>query len=177
MKCVGTCKKEFVYGEWECFPGVKHEVEAKAYYCADAPSIDPADTDPERTLKASRNIIHVIPPIRTMDNGVSVLVEHPPAMFRRGQYRTNDPQMQWFLENGTAAKHLCTQERWYEVYHTEKQKLFDRGVRINEKLKGYEAQQAEVNRKEKEVNELLASLKEKAKKEKTSDVIGVSANR
>src|SRR4051812_18273291 len=109
MQCIGDCGKQFEFGNWECWPGVKHKVAAKTYYCADAPAINPADNEQtvQAALRASRNIIHVIPPTRVLGvNGITENVEHPPVVFRRGQYSTDDPQLQYFLEYGTAKRHL-----------------------------------------------------------------------
>lgn len=184
MQCIGDCGKQFEFGNWECWPGVKHKVASKSYYCADAPAINPADNEQtvRAALSASRNIIHVIPPTRVAGaNGLTETVEHPPVTFRRGQYSTDDPQLQYFLEYGTAKRHLCTEERWYEVYHTVTQKQFAINKRLNEQAKEYDARKGEIERKEKEVNELLAELKSKGgkteaePKKQRPDVIGVSS--
>lgn len=153
FKCVGVCKDSFGIGEWECTPGVPHEVEAKTYYLADAPFMSKADLekDPDGiTLRTSRTHLHVIPPKTTKgDDGTLEKQNFQPLLFVMGRFETTNPMEQYYLER---SKFPVPYDRWFDVYHTPKQKAnITEGKLID--------REREVARKEREVNDLLAQVK------------------
>jgi hypothetical protein len=160
-KCVGGeghCNKEFDAPHWECFAGQKHVVESKTYYMADAPHCD-FQRDPNGlAYRTSRTELHAIPEdVRHDETGKIIKSSYQPATFKQGRFETSDPQYQFFLEHGAARRSLCTYERWYEVYHTPIQKQNIKDGKLKER-------EAELDRREKETNTLLAELRQKAGK-------------
>lgn len=148
--CIGECKKEFKFGDWECFPGVSHEVEEKTYYLNDAPYFDPTRDPQGLSLRASRNNMAILPP-KMINDGTGVLVkqDRPPVKFIMGRLATRDPEIQFFLErSGTTVSY----EKWYEAYHTpvQKQRIKDNSLLERE---------AKLNDAKSEENTLLANIK------------------
>jgi hypothetical protein len=165
-KCIGECKREFAFGEWECFPGVPHEVEEKTYYLNDAPHCD-FKLDPNGlAFRSSRNRVHVLPLKRIMDETGVKFIERDPVLFVMGRYATRNAEEQFFIER---AKIDVGYDRWYDAYHTptQKQNIKDNSLRERER---------EVARREAEANTLLekakaeaeARAKEASKKEKAT---------
>jgi hypothetical protein len=152
-KCTGECGKEFKFGAWECFPGVKHTVEAKTYYLNDAPHCDPKLDPDGLSLRASRSHVHVIPEKKFKDeNGNLVIQATPPVLFVQGQYSTTDPEQQYFIER---AKIDVGYDRWFAAYHTptQKQRIKDNQLRERE---------VEIDTKLAEANSILAQAKAQA---------------
>lgn len=153
FKCLGICKREFTFGDWECFPGQSHEVEAKSYYLADAPFMSKHDLekDPDGLmLRNSQTYLHCIPE-RTFKDDTGQLAKHTfqPILFKRGRFETTNPMEQYYLER---SKHPVSYEKWFEAYHTPKQKQ-------NIKDNSLVTREREIERKEREVNDLLAQAK------------------
>lgn len=165
FKCIGDCKKEFSFGEWFCFDGVKHEVEPKDYYINDAPYHD-GKLDPNGlALRASRNHKYLLPPLRVSDETGTRMVERPPTLWVMGRLSTNDPELQYFIER---AKIDVGYDRWFEAYHTETQKQRIKGNNIaqrEDKLKEAQATENELLERIKRLNREAAEL-EKANEEK-----------
>lgn len=150
FKCTGECGKEFSFGDWECFPGLKHTVAPKTYYKDDAPFCD-FKRDPDGlSFRTSRTFVHVIPEKRLKDETGSIAIQAAsPVCFIRGKYETTDPEQQFYIER---AKIDVGKERWYEAYHTpiQKQRIKDNSLAERE---------VALAAKEAELNELLASVK------------------
>jgi hypothetical protein len=158
-KCLGECGREFGYGEWECFPGVAHRVAPKTYYKDDAPHCDPVLDPDGLALRSARTHCHIVPDVQVKDadSGQTVTQHHPPVLFVMGSYTTDNPKEQFFIER---AKIDVGYDRWFAVYHTPKQKQ-------NLKDGEQKARAADLDRREKEVNELL----EKVKKDSAKKVV------
>lgn len=151
-KCVGECSKEFEFGDWECHPGVPHEVEQKTYYLNDAPHCD-FKRDPDGlAFKSSRNNVYVLPHKRVNDETGSRIVERPALLFIRGQYSTRNAEEQYFIER---AKIDVGYDRWFDAYHTptQKQNLKDNDLRQRE------ARIVRLEQAKSTENELLESIK------------------
>jgi hypothetical protein len=166
LKCIGGCGKEFGYGDWECFPGQPHRVEAKNYYRRNAPHCD-FERDPDgTTLRKSQDRVYVLPPKRIKDESGERIIERAPLLFVGGRYETDDPETQYHLERKPEL--TCSYESWFEAFHTPKQKLNIAQGKVAEEKRQLESQLQESNA-------LLAKLKadaaekqkevEKAKKE------------
>lgn len=160
-KCLGgegRCGKDFEAPNWECFPGMKHVVEAKTYYMADAPHCD-YKLDPNGlAFRSSKTELHAIPEDHhTDENGKLIKSSHPPATFFQGRYETSDPQYQFYLEYGSAKRSLCTKERWFEVYHTPIQKQHIKEGELVQR-------ERDLEKKLEEANSLLAQAKAKTGK-------------
>lgn len=156
-RCIGECGREFKVGDWECFQGVNHTVEAKTYYLADAPFMSKADLekDPDGlTLRTSRTQLHVIPPRTTKgDDGQLVTHNFQPLTFVMGRLETSNPMEQYYLER---TKFPVSYERWFEAYHTPQQKAnITKGKQVE--------RERELDRKERELNDLLAQAKANVK--------------
>lgn len=156
----GRCGKEFKPGNWECFPGMKHRVAPKTYYMADAPHCN-FDKDPDgMAFRSSRTYLHAVPERQFRDdNGIVRTSAYPPAVFVMGRYETSDPEFQFHMEHGAARNSLCSYERWFEAYHTPKQKQNIADGKIRQRTAELEARAAEVERKEREYNDLLEKVK------------------
>ena len=149
FKCLGGdghCGKEFEAGNWECFPGMKHVVEMKTYYMADAPHCD-FKNDPEGlAFRTSRTELHVVPEdVHTDENGKMIKSSYPPATFIQGRYSTADPQFQFYLEYGSAKRSICDYDRWFAAYHTPIQKQRIKDNQLREREQELEARLAEAN--------------------------------
>lgn len=157
FQCIGQCKEKFGVGSWECTDGVPHEVESKTYYLADAPFMSKADKekDPDGImLRSSRTQVHVIPPKSTKgEDGQLFKQTFPPLIFVMGRYDTTNAMEQYYLERSKAP---VSYERWFEAYHTPTQKA---NVAKGEMLE----RGRELDRKERELNDLLAKAKENIK--------------
>lgn len=156
----GRCGREFKPGEWECFPGKKHQVESKTYYMADAPHCD-FKLDPNGiAFRSARTYLHVVPEeVNTDEMGKLFKTGFPPAVFVMGRYETADPQFQFFLEHGTARTSLCSEAKWFDVYHTPIQKQNIKDNELRTRAAQLETKTAEFERKERELNDALADLK------------------
>jgi hypothetical protein len=78
------------------------------------------------------------------------------------QYSTSDPQEQFHLEHGNAKKSLCSYERWFDVYHTPKQKQNIRDGKLAERERALDEK---ATRLEKENNDLLSRIQKHKKPE------------
>lgn len=160
FKCLGNCKREFTYGDWECFPGQPHEVEPQKYYLADAPFLSKHDLekDPDGiSLRNSRTLVHCIPDqVFKDDTGQLSTHRFQPLVFVKGQFETTNPMEQFYLER---SKITVSYERWFEVYHTPKQKQNIKDGKQQERDRALSAREQELERKEREVNDLLAQVK------------------
>lgn len=139
-KCVGECGKEFGVGDWSCAPGIKHEVAPKEYYDLDAP-VDPTG----HMLRNSRHRIENIPPEISAkdDHGELRKIEGGWVEFVRGLLILNDAEKQYWLEKAGYGK--ATKDEWKLRWFTKEEKQDMRAI--------------ELDRKEREVNALLASVK------------------
>lgn len=164
FQCIGLCKDRFGIGEWECTPGVPHEVEPKIYYLADAPFMSKADIekDPDGiTLRTSRTHLHVIPAkVSRGEDGQLVTQNFQPLLFVMGRLETNNPMEQYYLER---SKFPVGYEKWFEAYHTPKQKQNIKDAKIVER-------ERDLDRREREVNDLLAQAKANIKAGKPASV-------
>lgn len=156
-KCIGECGKEFKIGDWECFPGVTHTVESKTYYLADAPFMSRADLDKDPdgiTLRTSRTQLHAIPPkISRDETGAMVTQAFQPLIFVMGRLDTSSPMEQYYIER---TKFPVSYEKWFEAYHTPKQKAnIVQGKQVE--------RERELDRKERELDTLLAQAKQNVK--------------
>jgi hypothetical protein len=161
FKCLGQCKQEFTFGEWECFPGQPHEVELKTYYMADAPFLSKHDLekDPDGiSLRNSRTHVHCIPDRIYRDGvtGQQVVQSFQPILFKMGKYETRNPMEQFYLER---SKMTVSYERWFEAYHTPKQKQNIKDGKQMERDRVLENRERDLDRREREVNDLLAQVK------------------
>lgn len=171
-KCIGECGKEFEFGNWECFPGIPHQVEQKTYYLNDAPHCD-FKRDPDGlAFRSSRNQVYVLPHKRVSDETGTRIVERPPLLFIRGQYATMDAEQQYFIER---AKIDVGYDRWFAAYHTPTQKanlkendLRQREVKIAEFEQAKSTENALLERIRKLQDEADALEKKKEKKELVS---------
>jgi hypothetical protein len=157
FKCIGECGKEFKVGEWECFQGVNHTVEPKTYYLADAPFMSKADLekDPDGiTLRTSRTQVHVIPAkVSRGEDGQLVTQNFQPLVFVMGRFETSNPMEQYYLER---SKFPVSYDKWFDVYHTPNQKANIKQGKQVEK-------ERELERKERELDTLLAQAKANVK--------------
>ena len=164
FQCTGDCKEKFGVGEWECFPGQPHKVETKKYYLADAPFLSKHDLekDPDgMALRNSRTHLHVIPEKTYKDESGNLMrVSHPPLTFVKGVFETDNPMFQYYIER---AKVDVGYERWFEAYHTPKQKQNIRDAAIVNKERDQANRDRELERKERELNDLLAQAKANVK--------------
>lgn len=153
FKCIGVCKEDFGFGEWECFPGQPHQVESKPYYLADAPFMSKADLekDPDGiTLRTSTTQVHVIPErVYRDETGQQVRQAFQPLLFKMGRFETSNPMEQYYLER---SKFPVSYEKWFDAYHTPKQKQNIKDGKLVER-------ERDVERREREVNDLLAQVK------------------
>jgi hypothetical protein len=161
-KCIGECKKEFKHGDWECFPGVKHLVEPKSYYINDAPHCDFV-RDPEGlAYRSSRATVYIIPEKASVDELGKKRTDPARAVeFVKGQYTTRDPEEQFFIER---AKIDVGYDRWFEAYHTPKQKQNIKGNSLEMREKKLRDAQAEENallERVRKLKEEAAQLEEK----------------
>lgn len=151
-QCTGMCKKKFKVGEWECAPGVLHEVEPRTFYVLDAPSLSEKDT---RGLAYRNSRLRVLncPPERTMKDETGQLVRIPggEVMFSRGTVTLTDPEKIFWLEKHGYGE--ITKERWEQVYFSPSEKHELREIELRNREK-------EAARTIKEANELLARVKE-----------------
>lgn len=157
FKCTGECGRDFKIGEWECFQGVPHQVESKTYYLADAPFMSKADLekDPDGiTLRTSRTQVHVIPPrISRGEDGQLVTQNFQPLVFVMGRLETSSAMEQYYLES---SKFPVSYEKWFDAYHTPQQKAnITKGKQVE--------RERELDRKERELNDLLAKAKQNIK--------------
>lgn len=147
-KCT-NCEEQFKAGDWHCKSGEAHVVENKTYYVTDAP----AD---RRDCKNARLVIHNIIPEKRETSGVDVkVIPGVHVEFIRGQYATDDPQLQMGLDKHKGV--LSGPEgmkAWEQVYFSDAEKQELNRIR----LKG------ENSRLEAENNRLLAEIQAKQKK-------------
>jgi len=157
FQCLGICKEKFGVGEWDCTPGVPHEVEVKTYYLADAPFMSKADLekDPDGIiLRNSRTQLHVIPAkVSRGEDGQMVTQNFQPLVFVMGRFETSNPMEQYYVER---SKFPVSYEKWFEVYHTPQQKQNIKAGKQVEK-------ERELVRKERELDDLLAQAKANVK--------------
>jgi hypothetical protein len=168
-KCIGECKKEFAFGDWECFPGVNHEVEEKTYYLNDAPHCD-FKLDPNGiALRSSRNNVYVLPSKRIQDETGVRFEERAPVLFVMGRYSTRNPEIQYFMER---AKIDVGYDRWYDAYHTPTQKMNIKENQLRERERALNAALEEKNellaKKQAELDAKEAELAKGPKKEKAT---------
>lgn len=160
FQCMGMCKKEFTVGEWECAPGMKHEVSPRTFYILDAPVLAEKDTM-GKAFRNSRTVVLNVPPERMekQPNGEMVRVPGGQVVFVRGMFTTSDPEQIFWLEKHGYGE--TTRERWLEVYFSplEKQQLKDIELRNREH---------EADRKLKEANELLEKAKQQTRQQKSA---------
>lgn len=151
FQCIGLCKKEFGIGDWECAPGMKHEVAPETFYILDAPVLSEKDTM-GKAFRNSRTTVLNVPPERMVKGPDGDLVRIPggTVLFSRGMFVTSDPEQIFWLEKHGFRE--TTKERWLQVYFSplEKQQLKEIELRNREH---------EVERKTKEANDLLAKAK------------------
>jgi hypothetical protein len=157
FQCIGECGQKFGIPEWECFPGQPHKVEVKKYYLADAPFMSKHDLekDPDgMALRAARTHVHVIPDQTYKDDsGTMVRIAHPPLLFTKGCFETDNPMFQYYIER---AKIDVGYDKWFEAYHTPKQKQnIKDGVLVSK--------ERDLERKERELNDLLAQARQNVK--------------
>lgn len=153
-QCIGECGREFGVGDWECTPGIKHQVAEKTYYIADAP-FDPTG----HSLRDSRTRIENIPPEKKMPDAHTGQMRILPGgyvEFARGVFTTKDAEQQFWLDQHKA---MTTRENWERVYLSAGEKAKIREINIRNK-------EIEADRKVKEANELLEQVKAKAEKSK-----------
>jgi len=154
------CKKEFGVGDWECAPGLPHEVAPKTFYILDAPSLSEKDTM-GKAYRDSRTTVLNVPPERMVKNENGDLVRIPggSVVFVRGTYTTTNPEIIFWLERHGYGD--VTKERWTQVYFSplEKQQLKEIDLRNRER---------DIERKTKETNDLLAAAKAQTKAAKTA---------
>ena len=152
FQCVGYCKKKFGVGDWECAPGLKHDVEQRTFYILDAPALSEKDRM-GKAFRDSRTTVLNVPPERVVksDNGDLVRMPGGVVMFTRGMFATTDPEQIFWLEKHGYGN--ISKERWIEVYFSplEKQQLKELELHNRER---------EADRKVKEANDLLARVKE-----------------
>lgn len=164
FKCLGECQREFKVGDWDCFQGVPHTIEPKTYYLADAPFMSKADLekDPDGiTLRTSRTQVHVIPPKTARgEDGQLVTQNFQPLVFVMGRFETSNPMEQYYLER---SKMPVSYERWFEVYHTPKQKQNIKESKQVERERNQAEREKDLERREREVNDLLAQAKANVK--------------
>lgn len=166
FKCLGECGKEFEFGQWECFAGQAHKVDPKTYYLADAPHVDVKNDPDGLALRTARTMLHCVPeelrrdPTTGMDNKIA----HPPCIFSMGQYTTDNPKEQFFIER---SKHTVSYEKWFNAYHTPKMKANIKEGQLLDRERTIAAKEAEVERKVREANTLLDQVKA-GKKERAS---------
>ena len=155
FKCVGECGKEFGVGDWECAPGIRHVVEPRTFYILDAPTLDPHDKG-GKAFRNARTWIENVPPERTGRDGAGEITKIPGGhvLFVRGTATVTDPEQIYWLEKHGHGKN--TREDWLRVYFSplEKQQLREIDLGNRER---------ELERKEKEHNELLARVKEQTR--------------
>jgi hypothetical protein len=157
------CGKKFEAGEWECFSGVPHQVEPRSYYMADAPHCDFERDKEGLVFRKARTNMQIVPDEIRLDHfGKQITVSHPTRTFVSGQYSTSDPQEQFHLEHGNAKKSLCSYERWFDVYHTPKQKQNIRDGKLAERERALDEK---ATRLEKENNDLLSRIQKHKKPE------------
>jgi hypothetical protein len=163
FKCVGNCGKDFKVGEWECFPGERHKVALKTYYLNDAPHCDFKNDPDGMTFRASRSYVHIIPEKRFKDETGQLIVQAvPPVQFAQGQYSTEDPEQQYFIER---AKIDVGYDRWFAAYHTpiQKQRIMDNSLR--KQVDSLAAREAELKKKEQDFNDLLTQTQKQKRAE------------
>lgn len=159
FQCIGECKRQFGVGEWECAPGIRHEVEPKTFYMLDAPYQNP-DTKyfNPKAYRDSRTVVENCPPERKEKDGLGnmSIVPGGNVTFVRGTVTVKDPEKIYWLERSGFGK--VTREQWLKVYFspTEKQQLKEIELKNRE---------SELERKTTEVNDLLALAKSQTKVE------------
>jgi hypothetical protein len=158
-KCT-SCDKEFIAGDWECFSGQSHTLESKTYYMADAPFLSKADLekDPDGlSRRSSRNNVHCIPPQRMMNGTGQVETrEYGPLIFAQGKFETAIAMEQYYLENSRITQALVSREAWLHNYSTPKQRMSLENGKMVERVRDLE-------RKERELNDLLAKAQANVK--------------
>lgn len=151
MHCL-NCDKDFKPGDWECMPGVSHEVPRKTYYMDDAPTVVQYDAlnnrHPYIDKKSARTLVLNIPPERKEQSGDEFIrIPGGSVEFVRGLYETSNPEIQFYLDRKAG---LCTKERWEEVYLNDDEKLQMQQMKVR-------ADQARIQH---ENNELLRKIQE-----------------
>lgn len=150
-KCL-ECGKEFKPGDYLCAGGVKHSVESKRYYMDDAPThTEWRDGRPFINKGASQTIVLNVPPERKERDGDEVrTIPGGSVTFVRGMFETADPEIQFYLDR---KNNLCSEARWRDVYLNDDEKINIRNLELA----------ARESRLQERENELLASVKGKAK--------------
>src|SRR5215469_4516143 len=142
------CGKTFIAGDYMCQTGVKHRVETKSYYTADAPTVaEWRDGRPYINKAIARTYILNVPPEKMItENGEVRRIPGGTVEFVRGFYETDDPEIQFYLDRKEG---LCNRQRWEEVYINDDER---------HQIKELELRAREQRVVERE-NELLASVK------------------
>jgi hypothetical protein len=145
------CKQDFNPPNWECFAGVKHQVEPKRYYMADAPTVSEwRDGRPFINKGAARTIILNMPPEKQIREGEQVTrIPGGSVEFVRGLFETGDPELQFHLDRKDG---LCSKERWEDVYINDDERIQMRSMELK----------AREQRLQDRENELLGMVKAKA---------------
>jgi hypothetical protein len=163
FKCLGNCGKDFKVGEWECFPGERHKVELKTYYLNDAPATN-FEKDPDGlAFRASRTNVLVIPEKSYKDvTGTLVIQAAIFALFVQGQYCTEDPEMQYFIDKKNIS---VGYDRWFDAYHTPIQKQRIKDNQLHTQVQSLAAREAELKKKEQDFNDLLTQTQKQKRAE------------
>ena len=133
---------------FECFPGMKHLVENKRYYMADAPTVrEWRDGMPFINKGAARTVVLNIPPEKQIREGENVTrIPGGSVEFVRGLFETTDPEIQFYLDRKDG---LCSKERWEEVYINDDERAQMRNMELK----------AREQRLQDRENELLSMVK------------------
>lgn len=180
FKCIADeihCGKEFEPGNWECMPGVLHQVAPKTYYMADAPYCDFKRDADGMAFRSSRTRLHAIPDDQVRDErGNQKTVSYQPVIFVQGRYETTNPREQFYLEHGTAARSLCTYEKWFDAYHTPQQKQNIKDGQLKQRERDLDSKtkhlEDTIKQKEREYNDLLAKVTAEGKKKDKPSMVG-----
>lgn len=156
FQCIGECKRAFGVGDWECAPGIRHEVEPKTFYMLDAPYQNPdSKYFDHKAYGRSRTVVENCPPERKEKDSLGNMTVVPGGnvTFVRGTVEVKDPEKIYWLERTGFGQ--VTREQWLKVYFspTEKQQLKELELKNRER---------ELERKTTEVNDLLALAKSQA---------------
>ncbi len=150
-KC-DVCGKKFKIGEWTCHDGIRnHTVQEKTYLVCDAPQDPgkPADGSLPPIVRGRTKVCNIPPPKKVMENGEVKYIGEGSVEFINGRFSTNDPEIQYWLDQKRAYNR--SEADWEACWLTSTERLAKKEL----ELVAYE------QRLQSERNELLAQTKER----------------